>query len=119
MILSSLEKIEKEIVNLRQCLESDHDSESLAPASNTDATSQASPDSPEGTVAEEFEVEKILRSKRSGRELLYLVTWKGFGEEDNSWQPAANLTGCQELVEEFHKRNPRSPKPKSLITKKR
>ena len=34
---------------------------------------------------EEYEVEEILDSRKWGRGLQYLVKWKGYTEENNSW----------------------------------
>ena len=40
---------------------------------------------------EEYEVEAILDVKKGPKSLLYLVKWKGFGHEDNTWEPKGNL----------------------------
>lgn len=54
----------------------------------------------------EYEVERILGVRAAGvgggRE--FLVKWKGFGVEANTWEPEGNL-GCGELVEEFWARH--------------
>jgi len=46
---------------------------------------------PEGDV--EWEIHKILDSRISGRgrKLQYLISWKGYGPKQNSWEPAVNL----------------------------
>ena len=58
---------------------------------------------------EEFEVEQILDSRLFRGNLQYLVKWKDYGEEENSWEPATNVTHAQELVNEFHRRHPNAP----------
>jgi len=57
----------------------------------------------------EYEVEVILDSRIRYRKLQYLVKWKGYGPEENSWQPVENLIHSPELIDEFHERNPRAP----------
>ena len=69
------------------------------------------PDIVEGTP--EYEVEEILDSKRRGRgrELWYLVDWKGYSPEERTWEPAKNLTHAEEVVAAYHQRHPQRPSP--------
>jgi hypothetical protein len=53
--------------------------------------------------AEEYEVESILRYRKYRRQHQFLVAWKGYGREDQSWEPAANLEHSRELVDAFKK----------------
>ncbi|CAH1973682.1 unnamed protein product [Acanthoscelides obtectus] len=53
---------------------------------------------------EDFEVERILDVyfKRDGsRE--FLVSWKGYGTADNSWEPEEHMS-CRELIDKFMKK---------------
>jgi Chromo (CHRromatin Organisation MOdifier) domain len=54
----------------------------------------------------EYEVERILRHRetkvpRRKAKLEYLVQWKGYGPEHNTWEPEANLTNAHEAVQEY------------------
>ena len=53
----------------------------------------------------EWEVEKILdhRDRKQGNRVLtsYLVAWKGYGPEHNSFEPEKNLRNCQETILEY------------------
>ena len=51
----------------------------------------------------EYEVEKILdRQERRGK-IKYLVKWKGYTAEENTWKGLENLKNAREKVEEFEK----------------
>ena len=49
----------------------------------------------------EYEVEAIRKMVREDGVPKFLVKWKGYGDEDNTWEPLANLTGCEDLLDEF------------------
>jgi len=52
---------------------------------------------------EEFEVEKILNKKMvRGREK-FLVQWKRYIAEEDTWENRENLKNAKELVEEFER----------------
>ena len=65
---------------------------------------------------EHYEVETVLQSRPSPnrRGIQYLVKWKGYPNSENSWLPASQMKHAMELVSEFHRRFPRSPKPSDL-----
>jgi hypothetical protein len=57
----------------------------------------------------EYEVEKVIgeRKKRGG--VHYLVKWKGYETEHNTWEPKQNLKNAQEAIKDYLKRqNPRN-----------
>ncbi|CAJ0934465.1 unnamed protein product [Ranitomeya imitator] len=56
----------------------------------------------------EYVVEKILDSRISRRKLQYLVKWKGYGQEDNSWVFASDVHAA-DLVHAFHLARPDRP----------
>ena len=58
----------------------------------------------------EWEVERVLDSRRRNRRLQYLVQWAGYAHIRTSWEPAGNLENCPELVAEFHRENPGKPR---------
>ena len=60
---------------------------------------------------EEYEVEEILNSRlHRGRQLQYLVKWKGYSDADNSWEPATNLENAPDKITEFHRLHPGAPR---------
>jgi len=52
---------------------------------------------------EEWEVERILNKQRVRGKNKYLVHWKGFTAESDTWERKENLKNAQEAIEEFKK----------------
>jgi len=50
---------------------------------------------------EEWEVEKILNKKKIRGVVKYLIRWKGFTAEGDTWEKRENLKNAEELIEEF------------------
>ena len=64
---------------------------------------------------EEYEIERILNSRRKGPyKVEYLVRWKTYGPEEDSWIKSDEMENAQELVEEFHAQNPLAPIPTTI-----
>ena len=59
---------------------------------------------------EEWEVERILDSRRRYRKLQYLVQWAGYNHIQTSWEPAENLENAPDLIAEFHAKHPDKPR---------
>ena len=65
----------------------------------------------------EYEVEAIwdsavyVRESESGHLLgfYYLVSWKGYLEEENTWEPASAVQHLRKLISSFHKDHPDKP----------
>ena len=57
---------------------------------------------------EEYEVEKILDKRVKGRQVQYLVKWKGYEDYDSTWEPLRNLKNCAEAIKEFEDRSGRN-----------
>ena len=53
---------------------------------------------------EEWEVEKILNKKKTRGVTKYLVQWKGFTAEGDTWEREENLKNAEELIKEFERR---------------
>lgn len=53
----------------------------------------------------EYMLEKIVAREKQGNRWMYKVRWTGYEELDDTWEPLANLDGCKETVEEFHREN--------------
>ena len=52
---------------------------------------------------EEWKVEKILNKKKMSRVEKYLIWWKSFTAEGDTWERRENLKNTEELIEEFER----------------
>ena len=57
----------------------------------------------------EYEIEKVLDSRRFRGRLQFLVSWKGYGYEENSWTDERDVH-APELVQEFYRQHPGAPR---------
>jgi hypothetical protein len=55
---------------------------------------------------EEWEVAEILDCRKRGKKQEYLISWEGWGPEENTWEQETNLENCKQKVKEFNKRYP-------------
>jgi hypothetical protein len=57
---------------------------------------------------EEYEVEKVLDSRRygRGRKLQYLIAWKGYPDSDNQWVNWDDAEGAEDAIRKFKCSNP-------------
>ncbi|CAH2244415.1 chromobox protein homolog 1-like [Pararge aegeria] len=67
----------------------------------------------------EYEVEKIIDSKKIKGKLHYLIRWKGYSAGNDTWEPH-NTLSCPELISKFNeeKENSKNNSPKKAAKRK-
>jgi hypothetical protein len=81
-----------------------------APADPIAGRRPAPPPEPEIVDGEKhYELEGILDSRFYRRHFQFLVSWKGYGHEENSWVDEKDLN-APELIMEFYRRHPGAPR---------
>lgn len=71
---------------------------------------------------EEFEVERIDDHKLKGKTTLYFVKWKGYPDEENTWEPESNLAHAAEIRTEYEasaEKTETAPTPKKAAAPKK
>ena len=53
---------------------------------------------------EEYEVERILKHRGRPKCHQYLIRWKGYTADEDSWQNEADLRNASELLQEYKRR---------------
>lgn len=67
---------------------------------------------------EDYEVEDIIDHKYMGKRMkkLYLIRWKGYSSESDTWEPEVCCASCPEIVEKYLEAHP-DERPANLLPK--
>ena len=50
-----------------------------------------------------YEVERLLQRGQCEGQRYYLVKWKGFSDDEATWEPESNLGGCKRAITDFER----------------
>ena len=64
---------------------------------------------------EEYEIDQILRHRGTPRNCSFLIQWKGYSAEEDSWTPKANLSHAKEALQEYKVLHPLAFPPKIRV----
>ncbi|KAF8518944.1 hypothetical protein BU17DRAFT_66110 [Hysterangium stoloniferum] len=89
---------------------------------SSDEAGDANEEGDEDEDEEEYEIESILDAKNGafpGGKMGYLVKWKGYDDEHNSWVVQEDAANAQDLINEFWEQQKRDKKSKTKGTTSR
>ena len=52
---------------------------------------------------QEYEVERIVDHRIVQNGVLYLVKWRDWPKESNTWEPEGNLANCKQVLQNYRK----------------
>ncbi|CAN8274525.1 unnamed protein product [Cochlearia groenlandica] len=91
----------------RYLFDNDHTTAPLRSVNSTRETTESSSSSDSDSEPEEFEVEKLVDicygdpDKTGDCGLKFKVHWKGYSSNEDSWEPAEELSNCEDAMREF------------------
>ena len=79
----------------------------LSPFKETDVHGPNYTDPPPDILngEEEWEVESILSHRGTGTRRRFLIKWKGYGDNNNTWEPEENLKHARTMLKQYKKRH--------------
>jgi hypothetical protein len=98
------------VINISQ-LKKYHDGTTIFP-SRPPAQSRPDPEALDAHGVPSFEVERILDKRSVNRGTQYLVKWKGYPDEESTWEPISNLTGSPIAISDYEQTAVISPRPR-------
>lgn len=91
---------------------------SSSSVSGAEAAADTNADGDDAEEEGDYEVEDIVDHKTEKKKKLYLVRWKNYGAESDTWEPEASLS-CPELIKKYNDaHNVESSAPKKKAEKK-
>jgi hypothetical protein len=58
-----------------------------------------------------YEVDFIHDSRLRQGKVQYLVHWKGYPREEETWEPVSNIMDAKDAIKDFHRAHPNAPHP--------
>ncbi|KAG6890473.1 hypothetical protein C0992_001330 [Termitomyces sp. T32_za158] len=114
-------EVAQDLQSLHQFLHEEINTANKAYSKHADAKQEDTLDWAPGTQPEQpppmevkdkyyYKVDHILDSRLVRGRPHYLVRWKGYGPEDNTWEPQHHLNNALDKLQIFHQQHPEKPR---------